>query len=112
VAVSEVSQCGIFYPKICDITDEQAVQDVFHWVNTELGSVSILVNNAGIIIRTSLLGESVYENIFIMQYYIAVNNGISQGARAGFMRATKNCILDREPQQTVADFEHFSGGGS
>ncbi|XP_060866932.1 farnesol dehydrogenase-like isoform X3 [Metopolophium dirhodum] len=46
---------GIFYPKTCDITDERAVQDVFGWVDAELGGVSVLVNNAGIIMRSSLL---------------------------------------------------------
>ncbi|XP_025412800.1 farnesol dehydrogenase-like [Sipha flava] len=48
-------QRGIFYPKVCDITNERAVQDVFVWVDDALGGVSVLVNNAGIIIRTSLL---------------------------------------------------------
>uniref|UniRef100_A0A2H8TN47 Dehydrogenase/reductase SDR family member 11 n=1 Tax=Melanaphis sacchari TaxID=742174 RepID=A0A2H8TN47_9HEMI len=51
----ERSRRGIFYPKTCDITDERAVQDVFGWVDTELGGVSVLVNNAGIILRSSLL---------------------------------------------------------
>jgi len=51
------SKRGIFYPKTCDITDELAVKDVFRWVDTELGGVSVLVNNAGIIIRSSLLGK-------------------------------------------------------
>jgi NAD(P)-dependent dehydrogenase (short-subunit alcohol dehydrogenase family) len=50
-------QRGIFYPKVCDITNERAVQDVFVWVDDALGGVSVLVNNAGIIIRTSLLGK-------------------------------------------------------
>ncbi|XP_060840975.1 farnesol dehydrogenase-like isoform X2 [Rhopalosiphum padi] len=60
------SQRGIFYPKTCDITDEQAVQDVFDWVNAELGGVSVLVNNAGIIMRSSLLDGTLKDWKFFM----------------------------------------------
>lgn len=55
--ISEYSQHGTFYPKICDITNERAIQEVFEWADT-LGGIGVLVNNAGIIMRTSLLGES------------------------------------------------------
>lgn len=48
---------GIFYPKTCDVTDEQAVTDAFAWADVHLGGVSVLVNNAGIVLRTSLLGK-------------------------------------------------------
>uniref|UniRef100_A0A2S2NM11 Dehydrogenase/reductase SDR family member 11 n=1 Tax=Schizaphis graminum TaxID=13262 RepID=A0A2S2NM11_SCHGA len=60
------NQQGIFYPKTCDITDEQAVQDVFDWVNAELGGVSVLVNNAGIIMRSSLLDGTLKDWTFFM----------------------------------------------
>lgn len=69
----EGSQRGIFYPKTCDITDERAVQDVFGWVDAELGGVSVLVNNAGIIMRSSLLGE--YYIIIFIGVFIHPTNG-------------------------------------
>lgn len=55
--ISEGNRRGIFYPKICDITEEESVVEVFEWADT-LGGISVLVNNAGIIMRTSLLGEA------------------------------------------------------
>jgi len=70
---SEGSQRGIFYPKTCDITDERAVQDVFGWVDAELGGVSVLVNNAGIIMRSSLLGE--FHIIIFIGVFIRPTNG-------------------------------------
>ncbi|KAF0752647.1 farnesol dehydrogenase-like isoform X1, partial [Aphis craccivora] len=65
-ATPEGSLRGIFYPKTCDITNEQAVQDVFGWVDAELGGVSVLVNNAGIIMRSSLLDGTLKDWKFFM----------------------------------------------
>ncbi|KAL4091612.1 hypothetical protein QTP88_026271 [Uroleucon formosanum] len=39
---------GPIYTKVCDVTNEQAVKDVFSWVDSTLGGPSILINNAGI----------------------------------------------------------------
>ncbi|CAI6362226.1 unnamed protein product [Macrosiphum euphorbiae] len=46
---------GTIYAKVCDVTNEQAVKDVFSWVDSTLGGPSILVNNAGIAKLSSLL---------------------------------------------------------
>ncbi|VVC29948.1 Short-chain dehydrogenase/reductase SDR,NAD(P)-binding domain,Short-chain dehydrogenase/reductase [Cinara cedri] len=46
---------GIIYTKVCDVTDENAVKEVFSWVDAKLGGLSILVNNAGTAKITSLL---------------------------------------------------------
>ncbi|XP_001945823.1 farnesol dehydrogenase [Acyrthosiphon pisum] len=46
---------GTIYTKVCDVTNEQAVKDVFSWVDSTLGGPSILVNNAGIAKVSSLL---------------------------------------------------------
>jgi len=46
---------GTIYTKVCDVTNEQAVKDVFSWVDSTLGGHSILINNAGIAKLTSLL---------------------------------------------------------
>lgn len=48
---------GTIYVKICDVTDEKAVKNVFSWVDFTLGGLSILINNAGTAIASSLLSE-------------------------------------------------------
>lgn len=45
------------YIKVCDVTNEHAVKDVFSWVDSTLGGASILINNAGVAKVTSLLSE-------------------------------------------------------
>ena len=37
----------IGYP--CDVTDEQAIENAYSYIQTKLGSVSVLVNAAGIV---------------------------------------------------------------
>ncbi|NP_001156186.1 fixR-like isoform X1 [Acyrthosiphon pisum] len=46
---------GTVYTKVCDVTNEQAVIDVFSWVDSTLGGLSILINNAGVSKLSSLL---------------------------------------------------------
>lgn len=48
---------GTIYTKVCDVTNEKAVKEVFSWVDSALGGPSILINNAGTAIVTSLLSE-------------------------------------------------------
>jgi len=46
---STVTQSGgTFHPRIMDVTDKTAVQDMAAWVSKEYGAVSYLVNNAGV----------------------------------------------------------------
>ncbi|XP_050429217.1 farnesol dehydrogenase-like [Adelges cooleyi] len=47
---------GILYPIECDITDENAVKTVFSWIDGNLGGISIMINNAGLLRRSTLLG--------------------------------------------------------
>ncbi|KAL5243821.1 hypothetical protein ACI65C_011231 [Semiaphis heraclei] len=79
------NQRGIFYPKTCDITDERAVKDVFGWVDTELGGVNVLVNNAGIIMRSSLLDGTLKDWNFLMSI-----NVLAQ------------CVCSREAYQSMS----------
>ncbi|XP_015366296.1 PREDICTED: farnesol dehydrogenase-like [Diuraphis noxia] len=46
---------GTIHTKVCDVTNEQAVKDVFSWVDSTLGGPSILINNAGVAKVSSLL---------------------------------------------------------
>jgi len=48
---------GTVHIKVCDATNEQAVKNIFSWVDSTLGGVSILINNAGTGITSSLLSE-------------------------------------------------------
>lgn len=48
---------GTLYIRVCDVTNEQAVKDVFSWVDSTLGGPSILINNAGVATITDLLSE-------------------------------------------------------
>ncbi|XP_050433512.1 farnesol dehydrogenase-like [Adelges cooleyi] len=47
---------GKFYPVQCDITDEKKLLEIFRWIDAKLGGVSIMINNAGVIERATLIG--------------------------------------------------------
>lgn len=44
---------------VCDVTDEEAVQDMIEKIETEIGVIDILVNNAGIIKRIPMIEMNV-----------------------------------------------------
>lgn len=48
---------GKFYFKKCDVTQISEIKNVFQWIDMEIGSMAIVVNSAGILIRKSLLGN-------------------------------------------------------
>jgi NAD(P)-dependent dehydrogenase (short-subunit alcohol dehydrogenase family) len=49
---------GRLYPKLCDLSHENDVLGIFHWIETYLGGVDVLVNNAGITGQNSLIGKN------------------------------------------------------
>jgi NAD(P)-dependent dehydrogenase (short-subunit alcohol dehydrogenase family) len=53
--------CGRLYPRVCDLRHENDVLDTFRWVETFLGGVDVLVNNAGITGQNSIVGEEQYQ---------------------------------------------------
>ena len=55
--MSKIGGPGKFYSKKCDITQESEVIDVFNWIKSTLGSLHILVNNAGFVKRGKIEGK-------------------------------------------------------
>lgn len=47
---------GELYAVKCDLTKEEQILEAFNWVKENLGPVHILVNNAGFIRPTNLIG--------------------------------------------------------
>jgi NADP+-dependent farnesol dehydrogenase len=47
---------GKLYPLKCDVSKESDVKEAFKWVKSNLGGISILVNNAGVCDFNTLIG--------------------------------------------------------
>lgn len=56
--MKEISGPGKFYARACDITNENDVKSAFEWIEKNLKSVHILVNNAGCHTVGSIHGKS------------------------------------------------------
>ncbi|KAH8312617.1 hypothetical protein KR044_011680 [Drosophila immigrans] len=50
-------QAARFHARKCDVSDEQQVIETFAWVDKTLGGADVLVNNAGKLAFTSILGQ-------------------------------------------------------
>ncbi|XP_022183734.1 farnesol dehydrogenase-like [Myzus persicae] len=80
---------GTIYTKVCDVTNEQAVKDVFSWVDSTLGGPSILINNAGVAKVSSLLNGKLedWEETFDLNVL-----ALSVCSREAYKSMTKNKI--------------------
>ncbi|XP_060851127.1 farnesol dehydrogenase-like [Rhopalosiphum padi] len=80
---------GTIYTKVCDVTNEQAVKDIFSWVDSTLGGPSILINNAGVAKVSSLLNGKLED----WQDTINLNVlALSVCSREAYKSMTKNKI--------------------
>ncbi|XP_028138587.2 farnesol dehydrogenase [Diabrotica virgifera virgifera] len=50
---------GKIYAYKCDITNQTELQDAFKWITKNVGPVAVLVNNAGVHFRTSLVNGNI-----------------------------------------------------
>jgi len=80
---------GTIYTKVCDVTNEQDVKNVFSWVDSTLGGPSILINNAGVAKLSSLLNGKLED----WQEMFNVNVlALSVCSREAYKSMTKNKI--------------------
>lgn len=49
---------GRGYAYKCDVANANSVKEAFKWIESKFGYVNILVNNAGVLQKTTILGES------------------------------------------------------
>lgn len=57
-----------FFYKKCDVTKKTEIEEIFRWIANEVGSLAILVNCAGVLIRTTLLGKRNYFSSKVIHY--------------------------------------------
>lgn len=56
--MEESNFIGQFYPLECDLTNENDILKAFKWIDDNLGGIHFLINNAGIIRKSSILGKN------------------------------------------------------
>lgn len=61
---------GQFYPLECDLTNENDILKAFKWIDNNIGGIHFLINNAGIVRISSIMGK--YCNIFRTKRTISV----------------------------------------
>lgn len=59
-----VGKPGKLYAIKCDITKEEDVLKVFHWIENHLGPIQLLVNNAAILPSESITGNIKYSYFY------------------------------------------------
>lgn len=57
---SLTEEAGSFHFKECDLRQEQDIVDAFEWIDETFGGISILVNAAGVLRPTSMLGKCLW----------------------------------------------------
>lgn len=64
-----------YYPLRCDVTQEEDILAAFQWVETNLGGVHVLVNNAGIAkFNANFYSMSIHDvsvKLFVHFYHLA-----------------------------------------
>jgi NAD(P)-dependent dehydrogenase (short-subunit alcohol dehydrogenase family) len=74
------SEKGKLYALKCDVSKESEVKEAFKWINSNLGGVDILINNAGVASFNYLIG-------------IITCASLSTNARSCIVEAAMKCIF-------------------
>lgn len=56
---------GALYPIHCDVSSEDDVNRAFSQIETKLGGVDIMVNNAGVVNYTRIIGMMIFPPVFM-----------------------------------------------
>jgi len=72
IADSLKDSSGKLHPVGCDVAKEESVVAAFAWVKDNLGSISVLVNSAGITKESSLIGKYFHSTIIMNKYRTAM----------------------------------------
>ena len=54
----EVGNKGKIHAVKCSVTDEKEVADAFEWIDKNLGAISVLINNAGMLRPVTFSGKN------------------------------------------------------
>ena len=61
----EVGSKGKVHAVKCDVSDEKQVAEAFEWIDKNLGAISILINNAGIIRPANFQGKQFLSILYV-----------------------------------------------
>lgn len=65
---------GRFYPLACDLTDENDILKAFKWIDENIGGIHFMINNAGIVRISTILGQTLNDiKIKINKLYLYNN---------------------------------------
>jgi NADP+-dependent farnesol dehydrogenase len=56
--MEENNMVGKFYPLECDLTNENDILKAFKWIDDNLSGIHFLINNAGIVRISSIMGKN------------------------------------------------------
>ena len=63
------SETGKLYAVKCDVTKNSDIETAFKWVKDNLGGVDILINNAGVAVRSPLIGKWPRELLAVLKVW-------------------------------------------
>jgi len=116
-ALAEYRAEGIeVYGRVCDVTDEAAVQEFVKDVERELGVIDILVNNAGMIKRIPMTEMAVEEyrqvvDVDLVAPFICAKAVIPAMIEKGHGRRNNTCSMMSElGRETVSAYASAKGG--